>query len=67
MSTQAAPKPYVESRRPHRQAGVNLRMSREQRDALRSVAARQGMTVTALILSKLEPDIRRELRGQKTA
>lgn len=56
-----APKPYVESRRPHRQAGVNLRVSREQRDALRRVAERRGMTVTDYIVAKIAPDLRREM------
>jgi hypothetical protein len=56
-------KPYVEKRRPEHSARVNLRMSREQLDALHRIAKKSGTNVSALLLSKVEPEIRRELRG----
>ena len=56
-------KSSVARRRPHRQAQVNLRVSREQRDALRRVAERRGMTVTDYIVAKIAPDLRREMRA----
>jgi hypothetical protein len=60
--TAKARKPYVESRRPRRQAAVIVRMAREERDALHRAAERQGMTVNSLVLAKVQPDITRELR-----
>lgn len=55
-------RPYVESRRPRRQAEMKLRMSREERDALHRVAAARGQNVTEYLLAKIARDLRQEMQ-----
>lgn len=46
-----------------RAAGVLLRMSPAERDALRRIADRRGVTVTQYLRAKVEPELRREAQG----
>lgn len=57
-------RPYVEKRRPSRQAAVVVRMSKDEREALHRIAAARGTNVTALLLSKVQSDLRRELKAK---
>ena len=47
----------LDRRRPRRQAQVVVRMSPEQRDALRAAAERHGTNITALVLDRLAADL----------
>ena len=63
-NTERVRRPYVEKRRPSRQAAVVVRMSKDERDALHRIAAARGTNVNALLLSKVQTDLRRELQSK---